>query len=479
MVMVVGKLLDALNPERVEMRATLVDVTGAPAVGYVPSLEGELVQPVPIRADEDGVWSADLTANTLIESDAGDTLWAVQEGRSRDGTPIVTYIAVPESGEEWWAGALRADVGDVQTGQGTVVYLAGPKGDPGEPGPAGVDGAPGGDGAPGPAGQDGAPGADGADGESAYEVAVAAGFEGGETEWLASLVGPRGEQGPKGDPGEQGPAGQDGADGAPGADGTPGAKGDPGEPGADGAPGEDGPSAYEVAQAAGFTGTETEWLTSLVGPKGDTGETGAQGPKGDTGAQGPKGDTGPQPPLGAAGTGSTVALRSDDPTTTNARTPTAHASSHASGGTDPVTVAQSQVTGLAAALAALLPLAGGTMTGTINATLANSSAVAQASLASGDQFDQYRRYTDGKQEWGNGSTARDTNLYRDAANSLKTDDALTIALALRHLGSTLGFYGATAVAKPAVTGSRGGNAALASLLTALASLGLITDSTTA
>jgi hypothetical protein len=34
-------------------------------------------------------------------------------------------------------------------------------------------------------------------------------------------------------------------------------------------------------------------------------------------------------------------------------------------------------------------------------------------------------------------------------------------------------------AKPAVTGSRGGNAALASLLTALASFGLITDSTTA
>jgi len=43
----------------------------------------------------------------------------------------------------------------------------------------------------------------------------------------------------------------------------------------------------------------------------------------------------------------------------------------------------------------------------------------------------------------------------------------------------MGFYGATPVAKPAVTGSRGGNAALASLLTQLASLGLITDSTSA
>jgi hypothetical protein len=45
--------------------------------------------------------------------------------------------------------------------------------------------------------------------------------------------------------------------------------------------------------------------------------------------------------------------------------------------------------------------------------------------------------------------------------------------------SLVGFFGATAVAKPTVTGSRGGNAALASLLTALASLGLITDSSSA
>lgn len=45
--------------------------------------------------------------------------------------------------------------------------------------------------------------------------------------------------------------------------------------------------------------------------------------------------------------------------------------------------------------------------------------------------------------------------------------------------AAIGFLGASAIARPTVTGSRGGNAALASLLTALASLGLITDSTTA
>lgn len=44
---------------------------------------------------------------------------------------------------------------------------------------------------------------------------------------------------------------------------------------------------------------------------------------------------------------------------------------------------------------------------------------------------------------------------------------------------SVGFNGTAPVAKPTVTGSRGGNAAVASLLTALASLGLITDSTSA
>lgn len=40
----------------------------------------------------------------------------------------------------------------------------------------------------------------------------------------------------------------------------------------------------------------------------------------------------------------------------------------------------------------------------------------------------------------------------------------------------IGFWNATPVVKPTVTGSRGGNAALASLLTALASMGLVVDS---
>jgi hypothetical protein len=49
---------------------------------------------------------------------------------------------------------------------------------------------------------------------------------------------------------------------------------------------------------------------------------------------------------------------------------------------------------------------------------------------------------------------------------------------LRIQATELGFYDAAPVSKPSVTGSKGGNAALASLLSALDSLGLIDDNTT-
>jgi hypothetical protein len=73
----------------------------------------------------------------------------------------------------------------------------------------------------------------------------------------------------------------------------------------------------------------------------------------------------------------------------------------------------------------------------------------------------------------------DVSLHRSAAGVIKTDDSLHVGTDFRHLGTNLGFYNATATAKPTVTGSRAGNAALASLLAALATVGLIADSTTA
>ena len=69
-------------------------------------------------------------------------------------------------------------------------------------------------------------GEDGADGLSAYELAVRAGLTNlSETEWIKSLKA------------------------------------------------KDGWTAYEIAQNAGFTGTEEEWLASLKGDKGDRGKS--------------------------------------------------------------------------------------------------------------------------------------------------------------------------------------------------------------
>lgn len=53
---------------------------------------------------------------------------------------------------------------------------------------------------------------------------------------------------------------------------------------------------------------------------------------------------------------------------TDARTPSAHASSHGSAGSDPITIAQSQVTDLSSALAAKAPTASPTFTGTVTMT---------------------------------------------------------------------------------------------------------------
>lgn len=51
-------------------------------------------------------------------------------------------------------------------------------------------------------------------------------------------------------------------------------------------------------------------------------------------------------------------------------------------------------------------------------------------------------------------------------------------IVLGKSGGALGFYGTTAASKPTVTGSKASNAALASLLTSLATLGILTDSST-
>jgi len=84
-----------------------------------------------------------------------------------------------------------------------------------------------------------------------------------------------------------------------------------------------------------------------------------------------------------------------------------------------------------------------------------------------------------------------TVLFREALadrNRLRYDGASNSLLIEGWSGSgwvevqrittsgALGFFGSAGVPKPTVTGSRGGNAALSSLITALSSLGLVTDS---
>ena len=187
---------------------------------------------------------------------------------------------------------IAVDNGYPGTEQAWLASLKGDKGDTGEPGAAGEKGEPGEKGDTGAAGKDGRDGTDGAagrDGEngaSAYEIAVQHGYSGSETAWLESL---NGADGAKGDTGAAGAKGEKGDTGATGAKGEKGDKGDPGATGVAGKDGAAGKSAYQIAVASGFAGTEQAWLASLKGEKGDKGDTGAAGAKGEKGDPGKDG----------------------------------------------------------------------------------------------------------------------------------------------------------------------------------------------
>ena len=110
------------------------------------------------------------------------------------------------------------------------------------------------------------------------------------------VQGPQGEQGIQG---EQGLPGKDGADGKSAyelavANGYTGTEVEwlaslAGETGASGA---DGKSAYDLAVEKGYQGTLEEWLTSLVGVKGADGANGADGKDGVNGTNGKDGKDG-------------------------------------------------------------------------------------------------------------------------------------------------------------------------------------------
>lgn len=158
-------------------------------------------------------------------------------------------------------------------------------------------------------GTNGTNGEDGTNGKSAYQVWLDAGNTGTETQYLTSLKGTNGTNGTDGksayetwkaQPGNTGKteaefiASLKGAAGTNGTDGTDGLsayqqweeipanngktfndfvdslKGAAGQDGTDGTNGVDGKSAYEVAVAGGFVGTEAAWLATLKGTNGQS-----------------------------------------------------------------------------------------------------------------------------------------------------------------------------------------------------------------
>lgn len=145
----------------------------------------------------------------------------------------------------------------------------------------------------------------GTKGYSAYEVAVQQGFKGTVDEWLASLVGPPGQdgsikfeeltpeqkemlRGPKGEPFLYSDFTQEQLEALRGPQGIQGETGPQGERGPQGIQGIQGPT--------GPTGA-----TGATGPQGKQGEKGETGERGPQGEQGPQGDTGPQGPAGTPG----------------------------------------------------------------------------------------------------------------------------------------------------------------------------------
>lgn len=323
-----------------------------------------------------------------------------------------------------------------------------------------------------------------------------------DTPQYVPVPGPRGPAGPQGETGPAGPQGPAGAAGPSGEQGAAGPKGDTGPQG-----------------PAGADGTP--------GPQGEPGPAGVQGPKGDkgdTGEQGPPGDPATATPLGAAGAGDGIALRSTDPATTNPRTPTAHAASHAAGGSDPVTPdsigayraeygnalngfvtdlqtrvggefgLENRTTVLESAVTGKADKSGATFSGAVTVNGADLSV-----LGTGRGY-RFRRGGGGLDLEATGSdliisvwsgTSFDGTQHsyvRLSADAQNTQIAGKIEIvdglygATRHVldGATnqVGFFGATAVPRQTVAGSRTDGSALTSLLAALTALGLITDSTT-
>lgn len=303
--------------------------------------------------------------------------------------------------------------------------------------------APGGGPGPGPAGA------------SAYEVAVTDGFDGTVEEWLASLVGPAGAQGPQGLPGE------------PGEQGPPGSNADA----------EEYTDTVVAAHAADTTGVHGIADTAAL----ETAAGAAAKVAAHTGAADPHGDR-----AYADTTFATI-------TVVNTLTGT-------------VTTLSGNVSNLDTFVNDCLNRVAAIEQGTAFLTGVNSTGnvtVHGADLqinGTGKAY-RFRRGGGGLDYEGAGAdlifsmwqnadftgTQRSYDRYSSgeltAQHAGKREFVDALYGATRHVvdgtTNTTGWYGAAPVGRQTVTGSRGGNAALASLLTALDTLGWIDDQTTA
>ncbi|MFG3046246.1 hypothetical protein ACGFZR_15120 [Streptomyces sp. NPDC048241] len=129
------------------------------------------------------------------------------------------------------------------------------------------------------------------------------------------------------------------------------------------------------------------------------------------------------------GTGSGTVAAGNDSRFTDARTPTTHAATHATAGSDPVTPAQIGALTQALADVRYLLLTGGTLTGPVGG-------------GQGEAFDRWRIDTAGKLAVGPGTAARDTSLERQSGGGWLATGNFTAA-------SGSSFYGAGSSSMPA------------------------------
>ncbi len=133
----------------------------------------------------------------------------------------------------------------------------------------------------------------------------------------------------------------------------------------------------------------------------------------------------------------------------------------------------------------------GSVAGTTALTIGNNSTAADAVLnfnAPSGQINQIQFKRAGTNSWLFYDANSTSFFFRDSVNSKMHltftpgsgagGGSTEVNSALKIVGN-VGFYNTAATAKQTVTGAKGGNAALGSLLTALATIGLITDSSSA